>query len=57
MFWREVGIGLPALSTNCEVDGVDAPPPLPISFINIVNVDTIRATPRGGARDVQANVT
>ena len=57
MFWKAVGRGLPTPSINCEVDGVDAPPPLPISFINIVNIDTIRVTPRGGVGDVQANVT
>ena len=50
-------MGLPAFSIKCDEDGVDAPPPLPISFINIVNIDTIRVTPRGGVGDVQANVT
>ena len=56
MLWKE-GNGLPGLSTNCEVDGVDVPPPLPISVVNVDNVDIILVTPRGDVQDVQATVT
>ena len=56
VLWKE-GNPLPALSTNCEVDGVDAPPPLPISVVNVDNVDIILVTPRGDVQDVQATVT
>ena len=57
VLWKE-GNGLPGLSTNCEVDGVDAPPPLPISVINIVNIDTGRVIPAlsGDYQDVEATV-
>ena len=58
VLWKE-GNGLPALSTNCRVDGVDAPPPLPISVVNIVNIDTGRVTLAlsGDFKDVEAIVT
>ena len=55
--WKE-GNGLPPLSTNCIVDEVDAPPPLPISVVNIVNIDTGRVTLAlsGDVQDVEATV-
>ena len=56
MFWREVGRGLPAFSINCEEDGVNAPPPLPISLINITNRDTGRVTPTDDGRDVEVTL-
>jgi hypothetical protein len=56
VFWREVGVSLPALSINCEEDGVDAPLPLPISLINITNRDTGRVTPIGNNRKVQVTL-
>ena len=55
--WKR-GNGLPALSTNCTVEGVDAPPPLPISVVNIVNIDTGRVIPAlsGDYQDVEVTV-
>jgi hypothetical protein len=49
-------MGLPALSIKCDEDGVDAPPPLPISLINITNRDTGRVTPKDGSREVEVTL-
>ena len=56
--WAENGnVPLPSLSIYCDVEGVNAPPPLPTEVINITSVVTGAVIPReGGVRDVEATV-
>ena len=57
--WAENGnVPLPSLTRVCDVEGVDAPPPLPIEVINITSVvagDVLQTS--SDSQRVQATVT
>ena len=56
--WAENGNEpLPSLTIYCDVEGVNAPLPLPIEVINITSVVTGAVIPREGrVQDVEATV-